>query len=75
MLHVTKFEIKYGLLLCFSVAKKQKLLFICLEIKNFCFAGNTYCEWEAKKVQLVLFIDNPQVTTFARFLTTNQYQL
>ena len=49
MLHVTKFEIKYGLVLCFSIAKNQKLLFACFETKNFCFAGNTYYEWKAKK--------------------------
>ena len=28
-----------------------------------------------RKVELVLYIDNPQVTAFSCFLTTNQYQL
>ena len=49
MLHVTKFDIKYRLFLCFSVAKNQKLVFACFETKNSCFAGNNYCEWKAKK--------------------------
>ena len=58
MLHVTKFEIKYGLLLFFSVAKKQKLLPV-LKQRIFVLPEITTENGRPRKVKLVLYIDKP----------------
>ena len=41
MLHDRKFELKYGLILCFAVSSNQKCSFS-LGTKNFYFARNDY---------------------------------